>query len=43
MFDKDDHVKITDFGMSEEDSVADNKSDTFCGPLSFMAPELRVK
>ena len=43
MLDKDGHLKITDFGMSKENMIADNKSDTFCGALSFMAPEVMLK
>ena len=38
VLDKNGHLKITDFGMSKENMIADNKSDTFCGALSSMAP-----
>ena len=43
MLDKDGHLKITDFGMSKENMIADNKSDTLCVALSFMAPEVKLK
>ena len=37
LLDKDDNIKIADFGWS---TIAKNKRNTFCGTLDYLAPEM---
>ncbi|CAH2330321.1 serine threonine- kinase N2-like, partial [Pelobates cultripes] len=38
--DKDGYAKITDFGLSKQDMGFHDRTNTFCGTLEYMAPEI---
>lgn len=40
LLDIDGHVKITDFGLSKENMMPRNRSDSFCGSPEYMSPEM---
>ena len=41
MFDKNGHIKLTDFGLSKERLFDSDLTHTFCGTVDYMAPEGR--
>eukprot|EP01125_Pyxidicula_operculata_P015498 TRINITY_DN5260_c0_g1_i2.p1 TRINITY_DN5260_c0_g1~~TRINITY_DN5260_c0_g1_i2.p1 ORF type:complete len:366 (-),score=78.59 TRINITY_DN5260_c0_g1_i2:1300-2397(-) len=40
LLDDEGHVKITDFGLSKEGMLGDERTKTFCGTPEYLAPEI---
>ena len=37
------HVKLTDFGLCKESIYEDTQTNTFCGTIEYMAPEILTR
>ena len=37
------HVKLTDFGLCKESIYEETQTNTFCGTIEYMAPEILTR
>lgn len=43
LLDKSGNIKITDFGLCKESVFDEDKTNTFCGTIEYMAPEVIIR